>query len=713
MQRATDEQQAIIQAPLDRHMKVVAVAGAGKSTTMVQRLLWMAQEGVNLSRVLVIMFNRAARLDFEMKVKRYIPGDEPQPRVRTFHSLGFQLCQRFIKARMLSKRRLVDSDGWAEKLARDCLLEVLGEPQGHPCNPFRPGIPEELLGFHDVVKSDLHSPEECFASRGMSDSLRAFLTAYPALEAMMHREGLRFYSDLIYEPVTLMRDNPEALALVTNRVDYVIVDECQDINPISQVMLHQVAGSRAWVTAVGDDDQTIYEFRGATPSFLINGFDQLYPDPLDFKLTRTFRYGHAIAAAANHVIRHNQARVPKLNVAGEGNPASRIDLWMDSPTAATRTHERPLIRHLLEQQRQGKPLRDTAILVRVFSAASTIELQLLEERIPYRFEGGESVLHHRHTEGLLAVLRLADDSLWTLPVQDQVEALLRFLMLPHPGVAHHLLRDLAARIVRNPQQLGPAFDNTLLQVKETYRGRLAEKRPLLERLIATTERDTARLLGYFLQETDCLHRAKEDAPRPRVGKEDRERLEAVQRFCVAHGGDCSEVRAHIDTLAGREPMSEDDDAVLLTSVHRSKGLEWPTVIMPDLSDASFPYVREGVALDMEAERRLFYVGMTRAQERLILITPHDRDLAIATRGCYGRSLSDVGLGKHDQASHFVYEANLHLSACIAKACEGDPSALRRLPPLLDVHTANAYLAASGSGQRLTPNQTAGQERHAS
>src|SRR5690606_27811439 len=193
------------------------------------------------------------------------------------------------------------------------------------------------------------------------------------------------YADMLYEPVQAIRQHQELQALVGNKMDIILVDEYQDTNEVQHDLLTYVAGTRAQVTVVGDPDQTIYEFRGARPEFLLQRFRHQFPNAQELTLTYSFRYGHRVALLANHLITHNRERNDVLCRAHPDNPATSIQLLetQDEPQAILAFLQQFVPRHPQQQNDAGVPLQDVAVLVRVWSQAVNIELALLAADIPY------------------------------------------------------------------------------------------------------------------------------------------------------------------------------------------------------------------------------------------------------------------------------------------------------------------------------------------
>ncbi|MCI5212352.1 MAG: ATP-dependent helicase, partial [Candidatus Electrothrix sp. ATG2] len=319
----TREQEKIIRHD-NGHARVSAVAGSGKTTAMIGRVGHLLRQGFAADKILVLMFNRSARAVFTERLHQSLQGtDLRPPAVRTFHSLGLRLVDSFTARQYLPRYRLVTEEFQLEKLAREAVKQHTAEVDGEESWASKEGI-EGFLLFLGMVKSDVAAPQKIFAACGFEEQLSYYIGAYNVFETLRKKTGLRFYQDLIHEPVMAIQQHEELANWVANHVDHIIVDEYQDINEVQQQLLIHIAGQRAQVMVVGDVDQCIYEWRGAKPEYIVSRFACDFPQPTSYPLSYSFRYGHRLALAANHLISNNRLRDRKLCLAWTENPDTRI-----------------------------------------------------------------------------------------------------------------------------------------------------------------------------------------------------------------------------------------------------------------------------------------------------------------------------------------------------------------------------------------------------
>ena len=371
----TDEQRAIITAGFE-HVVITAVAGSGKTSTLAWRIRFLLEQGHDPNRMLVLMFNRSARVDFERKLQEVTRNlGLATPEIRTYHAMGLRLYKRFVREGYLpgfSERILTDQEisyqAW--QLTRRLAPEDLADEIRRNKKDFV----ETAVNFIDLVKTTLSPADIVFEELGYSDKHRYLIDLFHSFEQWRKSQSRISYADMLYEPVMAIHQNQPLQRLVGNKMDLILVDEYQDTNEIQHLLLRYVAGDRARVTVVGDPDQTIYEFRGAKPDFILRRFSEEFESPLEQTLSYTFRYGHQVALLANHLICHNTGRKDVLCHSHSSTPATGVILHQQE-------NDSDLVLKLL-QPMDDTALGNTAILFRVWSQSVPIELKLLARQVP-------------------------------------------------------------------------------------------------------------------------------------------------------------------------------------------------------------------------------------------------------------------------------------------------------------------------------------------
>lgn len=686
----TDEQAQVIRHPAG-HAKVSAGPGSGKTHTLVGRVRYLLEQGIDPRRVLVLMFNKSARDNFEARLKRATRHGALLPEIRTYHSFGHTLCERLAKARKMRHAKLLAEEWRIKKYARDVFMAA-GKDAGVPNDViYNPDNFENFLAYVDACKACLDPFEVTFASLRLSADCRFFVEALRRFEDLRVQERFRTYADLLYDPAICMLNDASAVALCQDRFESITVDEFQDTSPVQMALLRWTAGKRAEVMVIGDPDQCIYEWRSARPEIMLREFDVAFPNTTTYALTRTFRFGHRLALAANQVITSNKQRDDRLCVSDAGAPDTRVEMMPDTVSAAELTRG---------WQSNGGALRDIAVLVRTYAMASLIELDLLENKVPYRLEGGESVVHSKVTEAVLGWAMVSLDGLSNLNRVSLKPVLSALLAFPPLGLTKTQVEVLIAEMVTTPSMIPDILRQAAIEARPAAATACRLRASLWSRLAYRRKGDemAAPLLEMVFLETGAeeyfMRSGTVDNAADKIAL-----MEGLVQFCRRRG---LTVRGFVDLfneLRGRSALT-DDDAILITSLHRAKGLEFPMTILPGLREGSFPpkvVGRNVLSLNFEDERRLFFVGLTRATHRCVLLHPDDDELLAS--GERGR-LKASGRGA---ASRFLYEAGVPLANRCIDAIASAPSQPIEVE---DAVIANRYLETVGSSLRLVGKQAA-------
>ena len=629
----TDEQREIITAGFE-HAVVTAVAGSGKTSTLAWRIRYLLEQGHDPDRLLVLMFNRSARIDFERKLQVVTRDTGLRlPEVRTYHAMGLRLYKRFIKENYLpgfTEKILTDQEinfqAW--QLTRRLAPEDLEDEIKRNKKDFV----ETAVNFIDLVKTTLSPAEIVFEELGYADKHRYLIDLFHSFEQWRKANSRISYADMLYEPVMAIHQNPPLQRLVGNKMDMILVDEYQDTNEIQHLLLRYVAGERARVTVVGDPDQTIYEFRGARPDFILRRFSEEFDQPLEQTLSYTFRYGHQVALLANHLIGHNTGRKDVQCHSHPTTPETGITLHQH-------TEDSEAVVELLDQMTPDDRSA-AAILFRVWSQSVPIELKLLAKQLPYRIDAGKGALFSREVQAITSLLMVVSGRLANLPDEDRLETARQLMRFPHVGLKEPELEQLAKflagfrsgwherLLALDFDALAPMAARKLRNLGDTlaeldgHRGSVSE---VIRRYAEGTD------LNDGIRSLALTHESAE------------ERIETVQGFRAyleSLNVEASGALDHLQALKQQALAKRDGDdlsGALLSTIHRTKGLEWDTVILPGLVEKYLPYsprAEDNLQALIESERRLLYVAMTRTKQQLHLISrassdrPHlDGDLA--------------------------------------------------------------------------------------
>lgn len=602
--KLTAEQQAVVHHR-EGHARVAAVAGAGKTTTMAARVLHLLASGVSPKRMLVLMFNRSARDDFQRRLINMAPQGQPLPDVRTFHSLGHRLTQSLCRWGALAPRRLLSADWQLERLLRQASLNVLHDAVERRDAAIEGDRLEALAHFCGLVKAEMLSADVLYKRLNYEPDTDYFPRAFDEAERLLHVEGVMTYADLLYRPLQVLEAEQTLRSRVEGFLDHVIIDEYQDINTAQQRLLAVLAGSSANVMAVGDANQCIYEWRGARPDTMLENFTATFGNATDYPLSITFRHGHALALTANHAIMANQRRPDQLCLADANNPETHISVGQGS---------RLLLDALVDWQAQGRALSDVSLLVRSWALSVPFQLALLQAGIPFRLQREDRfVFRLPLVQALAGYLKLSRQP----ELLHDPEQLLLLLSQPTPFVARERLQQLAYQLA-STQRWPERHEPVLTSLKPLQRRTLKKRWALLCELPKLSGWPPAKLLSHVVETIEAEKTLKRAAARRDKGEEDVRLLDVL----IEQADSVKDPDAFIELL--ERPVENQAGGVLISTVHGAKGLEWPLVAVAGVNEEDFPhYSRDNPLNDerLEEERRLFYVAITRAQEQLLVL--HD------------------------------------------------------------------------------------------
>ena len=624
----TAEQQAIINHS-GGHAIVTAVAGSGKTSTLVDHVLLQLERGHDPLRIMVLMFNTSAKKDFERKLRKRAPEHAVLPEIRTYHAMGLKLYRTFIKRGWLPA---FSGDPMSEKeMDFQCweTLKVMAPASVKEDLRYNkaPHV-EALKGFIDLVKSTTSNPETVFEKFGLEPNQQYLIQAFDHFEDWRKANRRITYADMLYEPVMLMCRQPEVVTMVSDRMDIMLVDEYQDTNEVQHQLLRFIAGKRAQVMAIGDPDQTIYEFRGASPEYILHTFAQDFPEPERYTLPHTFRYGHRLSLLANHLITGNQAREDVLCVSHESTPSTAIHHAPLSGVNEQREQLDYILKQVKQRQQSELPVSDMVVLVRLWSQSVPLELGLLEAGVAYISGAGNSVFERQEIRRLILLLELAGGLLGKKAPEQREAGLWELMQFPHIGIRHQDLRPAVRSLAEATEAYGHKLARYYFGDISRFQQEKIETRVRLwqrfER-VPTSENGGVRagpLLKRYIEATELYKELQEGAFDRERADEQINTIQGFVRFLQNHDLDAAGACELIVRLKDRM-HEKGGDRLLITSIHKAKGLEWPVVMLPGLTAKNMPYIRPGSDASnelLESERRLLYVAMTRARDELHLLT---------------------------------------------------------------------------------------------
>ena len=656
------------------HARVLAVAGAGKSSMLIARIAWLLREGVSAKRIRVLTYNREAADDFRRRLDTQIGSLSLV--VQTFHALGWKLLQRLMSSGHLPPWRLANA-GQESALKREALQRTQKDQDQL----------ENLGQALEWVKSQALPLDLALAM--LPEGLRELSASVQQLEALREQAQVWFFTDMLHAPWQVLQQSPDLRAEFANHLDHLLVDEYQDINEVQHVLLTWLAGSRAQVMVVGDVDQCIYTWRGASPNFLAQRFAEDFTGAVCYALPHTFRFGHRLALLANHAISPNVWPDRQLVLAAESTPDTRVSVHVG--------RDADQVQRILSAWREtGRSWQDAAVLVRLWAQAAPIELALLQVGIPYRLLGDRSIWDSSVAQGLMALLALASGQLWQQTYETRLQALTAFWQLPPLGLPRAPRERLTQLSAQSPEMVVSLIESLPCE-REWLKNHWRKRGDLWQQLREGMSRLSAKVIcAQFVIDSDAINRLEKLSGTPQQGSMQagmlRALLEVLPEQMTAEDALALLQNMRAQSLQGQQQA----DAVSLTSIHRVKGREWPCVVMAGLHDGAFPGDKssEQPAL-LEEERRLFYVGITRAQHALHLVVPDDSVLGpLWQKGATGES---AGL-----TCRFLAQTNLEVCDHVGAKLHGADTPW---PTGVEFRQVNAYLQHIGMDVQLMPKMS--------
>ena len=610
---------------------VIAGAGSGKTRVLTARVAHLLSSGVAPEAVLAFTFtNRAAR-EMRERIVRVVGEAERRLWVGTFHATGVRILRREARAGgvpgLPADFVIYDREDQEDVLGE--VIQALGLPEG----ALRLG---EVMRRISDAKSALVTSEE-LERLAVSPHERRIAECYRGYQRALRAQGAVDFDDLITEVVLLMRARPEVARRYQQRFQHVLVDEYQDTNHAQFRLAQTLVALHGNLFVVGDDDQSIYGWRGADLSNVLD-FEQAFPGAAVIRLEQNYRSTGNILRAANSVVAHNRARKGKQLWSGrELGARLRFVLAADERDEAQRVR-----RFLHDCLRAGRRLDDVAVLYRTNAQSRALETELRQHGLRYEIVGGVSFYARREVKDLLAYLRLAVNP------TDRV-AFWRVWNTPRRGLGDALRSRLEARDAERPLEALRAL-SAEGALKGAARGGAESFLGLMDELRARLAEPPADLLRLVVEATEYVRVLADsgdgDAADRRANVE--ELLAAAVDFVPSEGGDgVTGFLAETALITDADRLEEGVDRTLLLTAHVAKGLEFPAVVVAGLEEGLFPHAS---ALEdereLEEERRLFYVALTRARDEVFL-----------TAAAYRRRMTPSGasLARGGQVSRFVDE----------------------------------------------------------
>jgi DNA helicase II / ATP-dependent DNA helicase PcrA len=589
---------------------VLAGAGSGKTRVLTTRIANLIdRHGVPPERIFAVTFTNKAAGEMKQRIGRLLGRDPSGLWIGTFHSLSARLLRREAELLGFSRRfTIYDEDD------RLSLIKRLMDQRGHSTKLFPPRAVQSLIS---AAKNRMVPPSELAAGSPFDRLALASADVYGALGPALKAANAMDFDDLLLHPLTLFRERPDRLRAYQERFSFILVDEFQDTNR-AQYELIRLLGAHGNVCAVGDDDQSIYGWRGADVRNM-QDFLRDFPGAKLVRLEENYRSTRIVLDAANGVIAENAGRIGKTLITRRSGGESVTLL----AAADERDEAEWVVRELERRSAAGEwSYAEMAVLYRTNSQSRALEEAFRRAGVPYRLIGAISFYERREVKDLLAYLRLVAN-----PSDD--EAFLRAVSVPRRGLGETSLGVLgqAAAGWGKPLLAAARGADMVPDLRPNVRGAFRAFAAFIDGLV-----EKASLLPPAEVLEQVIRAIDYEAVLHAEGPEGADRWENVREL-VASAADRSEevtddpeagtplerFLAEAALLSSAETVVGNEEGVTLMTLHTAKGLEWPVVVLTGMEHGLFPLARAEEQPDgLEEERRLCYVGLTRAKDKLYL-----------------------------------------------------------------------------------------------
>jgi DNA helicase-2/ATP-dependent DNA helicase PcrA len=581
---------------------VLAGPGSGKTRVLTRRVAHLINQGIRPWSILAITFTNKAAGEMRQRIESLLPGSRVW--ISTFHALGARLLRQYGERIGLDRRFTIYDQSDRTRMVKHAL-----EAANIDNVRF---TPETIQAAISKAKNDLIGPDK-YAREAFDFFRQTVAHVYPVYEKRMRDANALDFDDLLYWPALALQNDPELRAELDSRFRFVLIDEYQDTNKAQYAIARNLCRDQPNLCVVGDPDQSIYKFRGSDIRNILD-FERDFPDTRVIRLDRNYRSTRAILQAASHLIAHNTQRKPMNLVTENGQGQSVTVLTYET----SQDEAEGIAQRLANDVRSGKrAYRDFALFLRVNALSRTIESAFIQHRIPYQIIKGFAFYDRKEVRDVLAYLRLLVN-----PRDDL--SFLRAINEPARGIGKVSLEHL--RNYAEPREI------SLLEAAGQV-----ERIPAIKGKAVKGLLEFARLMGelFPLAEAppdECIRQVLDKSGYRRLYQnsteaDDQERLANIEELITAAHQlteqDSSNTLAtfleNLTLASDIDGWDEVQDSVSIMTLHAAKGLEFPVVYMLAVEEGLLPHERSLAKNDeIEEERRLAFVGMTRAKEELYL-----------------------------------------------------------------------------------------------
>lgn len=631
---ALNEMQQLAVETTEGPLLILAGAGSGKTTVLVNRVQHIVESGLAQPwQVLAITFTNKAAGEIRERLERAIGSEANSIWAFTFHSCCARILRRFGERLGYSSHFTIYDTDDQKRVMKHCQKSL--------------GLTDKII-HHKSILSEISSAKDSlidaeeYKSMSANDYRKAKIAdCYELYQKELLKSDAMDFDDIIFNTVKLLEENDDVRELYQKQFKYVMVDEYQDTSHAQYILVSLLAGGYKNICVVGDDDQSIYRFRGATIENILS-FEQQYKNAKVIRLEQNYRSTQNILDGANAIIANNKNRKGKSLWTSAGAGEKIILNTVNSE----RDESDFIVDEIMKNVAHGKKMSDHAILYRMNAQSRNLEITLTKSGIPHKIIGGNRFFDRKEIKDIVSYFAVINNPADNVRLQ-------RIINVPKRGIGETMF----ANVLEIATGLGISafevcersdeFQKTLRSAQKLmgFAGMIKHFQALLEEGMNLSD-----LLQEVLDETKYFDYLDED---PETAEDRKNNISELSSMFIKYQEedeefDLSSFLEDVALVSDIDSYNETDDAVVLMTLHSAKGLEFPIVFIPGMEEGIFPgnqsiYSDE----DLEEERRLAYVGVTRAREKLYLINARQRML--------------YGTTNRNMASRFIREIPMHVT----------------------------------------------------
>ena len=590
---------------------VIAGAGSGKTRVLVYKLLYLLDSGYHPAGLMALTFTNKAAREMQARISQHVGSVARQIHMGTFHSIFGKILRQH--AQLLGYTSDFSIYNTNDSRSR---IKAIIKQLGLDDKIYKPNVVHNRISSakNRLITASAYASYSDFIKYDAKSGLPKLYEIYLHYESELKRANAMDFDDLLLQINILFRQHSDVLKLWQERIDYLLIDEYQDTNFAQYMIARQLMQDKGAIFVVGDDAQSIYSFRGANLDNILS-FEKTFPTARTFKLERNYRSTQTIVKAAGQIIANNEYQIPKEVFSEEsiGEPITVHEALTGDLEALWVADEVQRLHH------QGNAYSSVAVLYRTNAQSRTLEQVFRRVGLPFRIYGGRSFFDHKEIMDVIAYFRVLVNEL-------DEEALLRIINYPKRSIGDTTIqrvRQAASQqglpvmhILRDPLGYG-------VEVNKPTAARLQVFAALLDdlRTYNQQEGDLYAIAERVINETGILTDLKSDTT-----SEGKARVENIQELLggideyihaaleVGQAPTLGVYLSEIALMTDQDKEGEEGDSITLMTVHSAKGLEFPHVFIVGMEEDLFPSMMSNVGKELEEERRLFYVALTRAEK---------------------------------------------------------------------------------------------------